>query len=333
MYIARRVINDSLHFKIAHSFKKGKWWRNEDLVDLGEDPARFISAAGGGYGFEIQETIREELYRCGIQPGPGELEKIFLPFAPAPLRGKNRKTRRGDRAGHRSRLPGTERSRLTEEIALFDRRRLHYLVWGEFDLSAIGILPIELFLQLADKSRDEIEQDLLQREQLLAPEEYSRYIFSAFNLQTYFIYLETGAVAPGQERDGLDQVFFEELCLINSSSWYWMEDKPPDRFHPHLSRYVVMFLDYDPEPEVSWRDYLREHERRPPAFRTGRSALAEELFGITGEELLNLSDQDLHILYKKRAKVLHPDHGGDQEQFIRLQQTYESILKGREQMG
>jgi hypothetical protein len=329
MYIAQRAVGGTLHFRISHSYKDGKWWRNRDLVDLGPEPNRFIIPSGRDYGFAVREGIREELGEHGLRPGPGELEDLFLPFAPAHLQKQGNRSRHG--AGRRRTLRDDEKRKLAEEIALFDRRRIHYLVWGDFDLSAISILPIQVFLQLANKSRDEIEQDLLRREQVLKPEEYKRYVFSVFNLQPYFIYLETGAMPPGQERDGLDQVFIEELCLINASPWYWMEDVPPCLLHPHLIRYVIMFIDHDLEPGVSWHDYLRGNQQ-PPAFMAEEPADgAEELFGIGGMELRVLSDHDLHILYKKRALALHPDHGGDQEKFIRLQQAYEAMVKERGQ--
>jgi hypothetical protein len=330
MYIARRVVDGGFLFRICHSYKKGRWWRNEDLVDLGSDPCRFIIPSDRGEGFAVQEGLREELRGRGIRPEPEELEELFLPFAPAHLQKKGKKSRHMGAGRRRPRIRDCEKRRLEAEIALFDRRRLHYLVWGDFDLSAISILPIEIFLLLADKSRDEIEQDLIRREQVLEPDEYNRYVFSVFNLQPYFIYLETGAMPAGQEREGLEQFFIEELCLINASPWYWMQDEPPHRLHPHLTRYVVMFLDHDLAPGVSWQDYLRDRDRRAATFTAEESVSdAEELFGLGSGELRSLSDHDLHNLYKKRALALHPDHGGDQEKFIRLQQAYEELIKER----
>jgi hypothetical protein len=330
MYIARRVVDGKLHFRISHSYKKERWWRNEDLVDLGPDPGRFVLPSGRDGGFVITELIRKELCGRGIRPQAGELEELFLEFAPAHLRKIDGKEKVGNEGRRRRRLREGERKRLEAEIALFDRRRLHYLVWGDFDLSAINILPIEVFQLLADKSRDEIEQDLLRREQVLAPEEYNRYVFAVFNLQPYFIYLENGAMPAGTERESLDLLFIEELCQINASSWFWMEEVPPARFHPHLIRYPVMFFDYDLKPGVSWEDYLRDSGRRSPSFAAdGSEEKATELFGISVAQVRALSDHDLHSLYKKRALALHPDHGGDQEEFIRLRKTYEEIMKER----
>jgi hypothetical protein len=330
MYIAQRPVDGDLHFRISHSFKEGRWWRNADLVDLGPDPGRFILSSDREEGFAVEEGIRKELDGCGIRPGPGELEELFLPFAPAHLQGRSNRGQHGGRGRRQPRLRDSEKRRLEAEIALFDRRRLHHLVWGDFDLSAIGILPVEVFQSLADKSRDEIEQDLLRREQVLAPEEYNRYVFSIFNLQPFFIYLEIGAMPPGEERDGLDQFFIEELCLINASPWYWMQDEPPGVLHPHLSRYMVMFFDYDLAHGVSWHDFLRDGDRSPPAFAADDpTGEAEKLFGIGIGELRALSHHDLHSLYKKRALALHPDHGGDQGQFVRLKEVYEAMMKER----
>ena len=39
------------------------------------------------------------------------------------------------------------------------------------------------------------------------------------------------------------------------------------------------------------------------------------------------SEEDVHRAYRKQVKNAHPDHGGDADQFKRLQAAYEEALK------
>jgi hypothetical protein len=332
MYLAQRVIDGCLHYTISRSYQEDGWWQSEDLIDLGAVPASFLTRAEQG-GFAVEARIWEELCQRGAKPEPGELEELFSPFAPTHLREiRQRWWQRRKRRPPR-RLIRTERERLEAQIPLFDRRRFCYLKTGATDLAAISILPIQSFLPLADKSRDEIEQDLLFREQQLDPAGHGRYLFAVFNLRHWFIYLEARSMPQEMDCAYLDQIFFEELCRINANPRFWMQENPSQWLHPYLVRYATMFFDAD----WSWeafrddeRRHFRDHFRRPRPQGEGADAQTEDLFGVSMAELRDLSRRELTHLYKRRALQFHPDHGGDPAKFVLLTQAYESLLKERE---
>jgi hypothetical protein len=60
----------------------------------------------------------------------------------------------------------------------------------------------------------------------------------------------------------------------------------------------------------------------------GRSeAEKSAVFGRTMAELRRLSKRELARLFRKRAKELHPDSGGEHERFILLAETYEELKR------
>ena len=49
-------------------------------------------------------------------------------------------------------------------------------------------------------------------------------------------------------------------------------------------------------------------------------------FGISSQQLAGLRKKDLTRLYRQKAHELHPDKGGDTEEFIRLTAAYNELL-------
>ncbi|MEJ2033036.1 MAG: hypothetical protein P8Y63_08375 [Deltaproteobacteria bacterium] len=332
MYLARRTLYGRLHYFISRSFQQGKWWRSEDLLDLGTDPFRCIVKTGRD-SFSISDRVRKKLREIGEEPGPGELEQLFLPFLPNRVRDAYERIHLRNRYRGRGKLSYQEQKRLEEQISLFDRRRLQFLKCGSLDLSRISTLPIRYFLPLADKSRDELEQFFLAGEAKLDPGEYKRYVFAIFNLQSKFARREARSMPQFLDQERLDRVFLDELCRVDASGGFRMGEPPRKFLHPYLSRYVIMFFDYGWGPDTSWEEYIRRfmdshRQYRPPVPKAGISEEeADELFGMGRAALRRLTRRELIRLYRERAHELHPDKGGDHEKFIHLTQAYESLLR------
>ena len=50
------------------------------------------------------------------------------------------------------------------------------------------------------------------------------------------------------------------------------------------------------------------------------------IFELSSEQLAGMRKKDLTRIYRQKAHELHPDKGGDTEQFIRLTAAYEELL-------
>jgi hypothetical protein len=330
MYLARRTVNGRLRYFISRSYQEGRWWRSEDLFDLGPDPTRFIKKSGRN-SFYVDEQIEKRLGEAGEKVGRGEVEQLFLSFVSKAM--QDSYDHYSCRSNGRTRLSYYEERRLQNQISLFDRRRLLFLKTGAIDLSGVNTLPIRYFLSLADKSRDEIEQSLMVQEAQLKPGEYKSYVYASLNLQKFSVRREARTMPQFLDQDSLDELAIEELCRINGSYLFWKGKVPGKFLHPYLRRYIIMFFDYGWEAENYWEEYIRRfmdnrRQYRPPAF-TARFSEEEatELFGMGSEELRKLSRRELTSLYKKKAKELHPDKGGEHERFILLTQAYRSLLR------
>ena len=71
-------------------------------------------------------------------------------------------------------------------VHIFDKRRLHYLKFGRMEQGYLWLIPQKLFDILHHRSRDEIEQQFLDMEQQLNPQEYKAYVYVIFNLNQFF---------------------------------------------------------------------------------------------------------------------------------------------------
>ncbi len=50
------------------------------------------------------------------------------------------------------------------------------------------------------------------------------------------------------------------------------------------------------------------------------------IFGESEETLRNADKKEITRLYRQKAKSLHPDKGGEQQEFIKLTAAYEELL-------
>jgi hypothetical protein len=190
-----------------------------------------------------------------------------------------------------------------------------------------------LFRTLFNKSRDEIEQGLMDMEAVLSPREYKTYIYVIFNLQQFFYesYAKNHPEMLGQEK--VDAHFIEQICRLNSDQQFWAGMKTGDRLHDYLVRYVLMHFDYEYAPGSFMEDYLRQfiNSRREyrPAFKSAALTLknASAIFGETGEALKKMSRREIVRLYRRKAQKVHPDKGGDHRQFVGLTEAYHELMK------
>lgn len=331
MYIARTHAHEGVVFSLRESYQDDTCYRSRKLVVLGDDPARHIHYLDNA-NFYIDDSIFSQLKGKGIEADPFELERIFFPFLDPLV--QMRLSAFMDRSMHSKwkPLPKDERKRVNQLTHLFDKRRLHFLRFGSTDQCSLD-RAAPVFQVLLDKSRDEIEQLIIDREQTLKPHEYKRYIFTVFDLQRFFqeSYARTMPDALSEEK--LDVYFIQEICAINRDENFWNGYK---RTHPlprYLQRYLFMYFDLATHQGLGWDAYMRAFQqsraRAVPPKGSRRMSMKEAttVFGISREKLYHMDKKEITKLYRKKAMDLHPDQGGDHEKFIELSSAYQEIIR------
>ena len=331
MYLASEIKDGSLHFYIRESYREADVFLSRDLIDLGPDPARYIIYPGGN-AFYIDEQIEERLIESGAGKQVPELEDIFWRFVDPEIRRvlepfRSREDRH--RALRRKKAPAAGPS---AEIHIFDQRRAHYLKFGQTDQRDIGRMPIKYFKGLQRKSRDELENGFMDMEAALNPREYKSYTFTIFDLQRYFSESFANSKPQILNQDMVDEYFIDQVCRLNSDPVFWAGMQKNDRLHDYLVRYVLMHFDYDYAPGSFMEDYLRQfinsrREYRPPHQNKAASLKeASRILGESVETLKKMDRRDLVRLYRRKAQELHPDKGGDHDEFVRLTEAYRDLM-------
>jgi hypothetical protein len=94
-----------------------------------------------------------------------------------------------------------------------------------------------------------------------------------------------------------------------------------------------MFFDYIPHSRSYGSDFAKtfmgQHRtfRWPEPQNHATPEVIVKLFGTSHAALKSMSKSELNRLYRKKALELHPDQGGDSEQFILLTQIYTTFLQ------
>jgi hypothetical protein len=305
--------------------------RFRDLADLGSNPGRFI-VYGNETSFCIDEELLRRLQDQGVSASYSEVEELFFPFVDPYI--KNRMQPFYDRHKYRNWRPVEQhlRARAMAETHAMDRRRLHFLRLGRASSGSEEKTAV-LYTILLDKSRDEIEQLIIQQEQALQPREYQVYLFAIFDLQRFFKESFARSIPQALNRDRLDSLFVEEVCRLAVDATFW-QGFPRDSCLPYyLVRYLIMYFDDTPEQPATWKRFARSSRSRrfhrsttyaEPGRVSRQQAMT--IFGLNGEQLASLNKKALGRLYRQKAQKLHPDKGGDTEQFIRLTTAYEELL-------
>lgn len=331
MYLARRRVRNHISYTIRETYREGTCLRSRDLLDLGRFPQRFIHYALGA-GFSIDDWVVDGLRRCGLDPDPFVLERLFFPFLEPRVRARIESI--ADRHRHRRWQPVSAemRQQIVAETHEFDRRRIHFLRFGQTDQRRLNSSAV-LYRVLLGKSRDELEQYFLEQEQVLKPWEYKRYIFAIFDLQRFFSESFAPSRPEALDEEKLDEFFLRQVCRLDSDQQFWAGMVRNGRLPEYLVRYLIMYFDYAFPARSGFQEYLRDYmdsRRRFTPPRSGRRvslSAAATVFGISRAELSALGRQELKKLFRQKARELHPDQGGDHERFIALSDAYQEILR------
>lgn len=331
MYLARKEIGPRQHlYVLRESYRSGGILYSRELAELGSDPGQCIIYSGES-SFHIDEQFLRRLRDQGVTVSDSELEELLFPFLDPYI--KNRLQPFRNRNKYRNWQPADEkmRRRALEETHAFDRRRIHFLRMGRTSVETVD-KTTALYIVLLDKSRDEIEQLIFEQEQALPPRDYQSYLFTIFDLHRFFQQSYARSIPQALDRDRLDILFVQEICSLAADADFWRGFSRAGQLPYPLVRYLIMYFDATPDEPVSWSNFgHRSRTRRfqqptmPASGKISRGQ-AMDMFGITVEQLAAMGKKDLTRIYRQKAHELHPDKGGDTEQFIRLTAAYEELL-------
>ncbi len=334
IYLAREIIAASPDYSIRQSYYDSETGTpiHHDLFHLGKNPADFIVPVN-----ECGYYVREDLIQA-VEPfveGDPEkiLEELLRPFASREIRHNLDKF--GGRGGQiRSPdLTEEEREAIASEIHIFDRRRLHYLWYGTVDQGRLFQMPPKLCRKLLGMSRDQKEQYFLIRERDLKFREIKEYLYTVFNLQQHFSESIARTMPQGLDREKMDEYFLRELCSLREDHSFWQGMGITTELPSYLVRYLVNYFDYDFGPSSTLNDYIRQFidSRRQHRYPDSKSRMkvseASTIFSENHEKMKNMSKSELTRLFRRKAKKMHPDAGGRHEDFLKLVEAYERLLR------
>lgn len=334
MYLRRIKDADGYHYLIRESYRAGEGWRHRDLQDLGADPRVYIHYPGGN-GFYIDQAVEDALQQRAVRYTSEDLEKLFRPFLDPHIRMVLERFERPRPVQNewRTRSP-EELLRLQAQLHSFDKRRLHYLRCGRVDIGNLEGRAWKFLNPLLGKCRDEIEHMFDCMESRLRPHEVCTYLYTALHLQRHFRDHLTRHHPAALDPQRVDSCFMEELCRLNTSSRFTagIPDHDEQTLHPYLVKYVILYFDSDFERHGSWSEYMRSFTgrqysfRRPPARPSMPVRDACRVLAISVAQFEAMDRAQLVRHYRRRAKAVHPDQGGDHEAFVTMTQAYECLL-------
>jgi hypothetical protein len=331
MYLARKILKGVLHYYIRESFWDGNHYLSRDLFDLGTSPGEHIIYPGGN-AFYVDPDIEDHLEARGVDLQADDLEDIFWPFLKPRIQHALEHFRnRGKRSPHMQTPPDSVKTDLP--VHDFDKRRLHYLKFGRMEQGYLWLTPEKVFDILRHKSRDELEQQFMEMERQLNPREYKAYVYVIFEIKRFFSQTFAAKRPQFLKQSDIDAYFDAEICKLNNDSVFWVGMTTDSWLHEYLTRYLFMFYDYDFAPRSWVEDYFRNfiNSRRGHQFPSQNVSVsmkeASAIFDETESALEKMSRRELSRLFRRRARDLHPDKGGKQEQFVELTRAYDSLLR------
>ncbi len=332
MYLAIEKIRGKTSYFIRESYRQADHFLSRDLIELGADPGSYIVYPGGN-SFYIDQIVEDRLTDLGANADPDELEDIFWSFVRPEIRRVLEPFRGREKRHQANRRKKRPEAKIDTRLHIFDKRRMHYLRFGQADQHDINRLPLKFFRPLHNKSRDEIEQTLINMETVLSSREYKTYTYVVFDLQQFFYESYAKSTPQSLSTDKVDAHFIDQVCRLNTDRSFWAGMKTGGNLHNYLVRYVLMYFDHDFAPRSIMEEYIRQfidsrRDHHAP-YKTGAFNLKEAstAFGETQDALRKMSRKEFARLYRQRAMELHPDKGGDHDKFVNLTDAYHALLK------
>jgi len=298
----------------------------QDICSLGPRPGAWIDYPGGNAWHVCPELVRR-ITKQAPQFDSEELEDLFWPFVRSDIRQATAHFRERGKTSAYRRMTRKEKETVIRSTHAFDKRRAHFLKFGNMDQGPLVNMPPALFRKLQGKCRDQIEQEFIHQERRLNHRELKSYVYTIFDLQRFFKGFLAKKMPHALDQDKVDAYFIQELCDLNKGLFL-----QSGHLHDYLIRYVIMFFDH-PYGESVLLEQMEQDFRfrsrffhQPPKPAVSRSR-AREIFNLTAAELTTMDKRSLTRKFRKLARKHHPDKGGSQDKFVELSEAYQALLE------
>ena len=326
MYMAKVRHKQGITYILRESVETGDGFEPKDICDLGPRPGAWIDYPGGNAWYVCPE-LETRVANHAKSYSPGHLEDLFWPFLHPGIRRatevfRNRTPKSGFRRTNRK-----EKQALARATHAFDKRRAHFLKFGNMDQGSIVNIPAVLFKPFQEKSRDEIEQWFMAKERHLRQKELKSYVYTIFDIQRFFKGFLAKQMPHTLDQNRVETYFLQEICTLN------LELHGLDtHLHEYMIRYLIMFFDFSYGDTVLLDDLEQDFRARhryfnvPPKPSMTR-VRAREIFGISKAEFKAMDKKTLTRTFRKLARKHHPDAGGNHDKFVALNEAYQALME------
>jgi hypothetical protein len=326
MYLAKVRKNRQTVYFLRESIRETSVDGFQEICSLGPQPGAWIDYPGGNAWHVCDELVGRIARK--IRPfDPEVLEELFWPFVRSDIRRSTAHFRERDKTSTYRRMTRQEKEFVARTTHAFDKRRAHFLKFGNMDQGPLTNMPPALFRKLKGKCRDEIEQGFMHQESRLSHRELKSYVYTIFDLQRFFKGFLAKKMPHALDQNKVDDFFIQELCDLNTGLF-----QQSGHLHDYLIRYVIMFFDHPYGESVLLEEMERDFRFRsrffhqPPKPAVSRSR-AREIFNLTAAELKVMDKQTLTRKFRKLARTHHPDKGGNHDRFVELSEAYQALLE------
>lgn len=327
MYIAAKKIKGKIEYVLRESVCLNEQMIFRDIFNLGQDPSDYINYIGQN-AFYFDEIVEDNIRKNSSKTfDSDELEDLLWPWIKPDVKEAIYTFRDRSFSKRPEKLTETEKVQIDSKIHYFDKRRTHYLKFGNMDQGLVENMSPVLFRHLLYQSRDEIEQSFFSQEARLKPHERKTYVYTVFDLQSHFASFMAKKMPHVLDQEKVDEYFLKKICQINEELF-----NKTDSLDDYMIRFVIMFFD-NPYADSELLDefakeFINRHRNFRPSFGSQVSTeKACRIFNISRSQLKHMSRKKLTKLYRKLAMDYHPDIGGSHEKFIELGNAYKSLLE------
>jgi hypothetical protein len=328
MYLAKIIKHRQTTYLLRESVLKNEASGFREICSLGPLPGAWIDYPGGNAWHVSPELVRR-ISKKAKPIDPDELEDLLWPFVRPDIRQATAHFRERGKTSTYRRMTREEKISVARSTHAFDKRRTHFLKFGNMDQGPLVNMPPALFRKLQGKCRDEIEQRFIRQESRLNLRELKSYVYTIFDLQRFFNGFMAKKMPHVLDQNKADTFFIQELCHLNKTLF-----QRSGHLHEHLIRYATMFFDHSYGDTVLLEEMERDfrfrsrffHQPQAPKPAVSRSR-AREIFNLTAAELNTMGKRSLTRRFRKLAREHHPDKGGSHDKFVELSEAYQALLE------